>query len=56
MDNTNAFKYVNYNNRLKESIAAANRIIENTTITLRLKYLRSVWRSLEMALLNCQEE
>ena len=45
-----------YKAKLLENTEAhgANGIIKNVTITVSLKYLSNIWRSLEMSLINCK--
>ena len=57
--NNNNFKFFEYKAKLLWNIevVAANRILRNATIAVPLKYLRSLWRSLEMpSSINCKVE
>ena len=45
-NNSKSFK------RKTKLIGSADEILENATISLPLKYLRNVWRSLDMSLIN----
>ena len=54
-DNNN-FKSLKYKTKLIGSTAAANGILEDTTIVVSLKYVTNFKRSLEMQLINCKVE
>ena len=45
-----------YKGKLLENTEAhgANGILKNVTVTVSLKYLSNIWRSLEMSLINCK--
>ena len=50
----NDFQSFKYKTILTRSTAAANRILENATITVPLEYLSNFWCSLEMPLSYCK--
>ena len=54
----NAFKSFEYKAKLLENTFADgnNSILKNATITVALKSLSNIWRSLEMPLINCEVE
>ena len=62
IDNTNNFKSFKYQAKsLRNTVAQrtsnqANGILNNSTTAVPLKYLSNIWRSLEIALINCKIE
>ena len=56
--NRNNFKFFNYKAKLLGNSEADgnNGILKNATIALPLKYLRNLWRSREMPLINFKVE
>ena len=54
MENTNNFKSFKYRAKSLGNIVAdeAHGMLKNATIAVPLKYLRNIWRSLEMPLIN----
>ena len=54
--NTNAFKFFRYNTKLIGSTSSTNGTLEDATSTVKLKYITSFCRSLQMPLINCKVE
>lgn len=51
------FNFFKYKTKLLDTEAdGSNRIFENAKIAVTLKYLSNLWKSLEVALINCNVE
>ena len=62
VENNNVYKSFEYKAKILGNTVAqpapnqANRILKNTTIAVPLKYLRNLWNSLEIQLIDCKVE